>query len=68
MTGAYLRVKRNDRFENIEVEYLTKDELNHMFLSRPQEELVNWLALVCSKLNEAEKEIVKLNYLIDSNI
>lgn len=26
MTGAYLRVKRGDKWENIEVEHLTDDE------------------------------------------
>jgi len=26
MTGAYLRVKRNNKWENIEVEYLTDEE------------------------------------------
>ena len=31
MTGAYLRVKRNNKWENIEVEYLTNKEREEIY-------------------------------------
>jgi hypothetical protein len=32
MTGAYLRVKRGDEWENIEVEHLTNEERKILFI------------------------------------
>jgi len=54
MTGAYLRAKRGDKFENIEVEYLTEEELKEKFLHRSPEELVNWMSMLCGYLRRIE--------------
>lgn len=50
MTGAYLRVKRNDSWENIEVEHLTDEERNELFIQRTPEELVKWMNLLCKEV------------------
>lgn len=54
MTGAYLRAKRGDKWENIEVEHLTPEELREKFLHRPPEELLNWMDMLCGKIREIE--------------
>jgi hypothetical protein len=54
MTGAYLRAKRGDKFENIEVEHLTEEELKEKFLHRPPEELVKWMSMLCEYLRRLE--------------
>lgn len=52
MTGAYLRVKRDNKYEPIEVEFLTDSERMELFKDRSSEELVRWLNLTCNKLSE----------------
>jgi len=52
MTGAYLRVKRNDKWENIEVEYLTDEERETIL--KDDDRLINWLHLVCNKLSQLD--------------
>ena len=53
MTGGYLRVKRNDKWENVEVEHLTDEERETIL--KDDDRLMNWLHMVCNKLSEAEK-------------
>ena len=64
MTGAYLRVKRNGKWQNSEVEYLTDAEREEILKDDPR--IMIWLHLVCKKLAYAEsilKEIdKKLSY------
>jgi hypothetical protein len=54
MTGAYLRVERDGKWQNIEVEHLTEDELKAKFLGREPEELVSWMAMLCKYLQRLE--------------
>ncbi len=54
MTGAYLRAIRHGRWDNVEVEHLTEEELKDKFLTRPQEELVNWISMLCAKIRQIE--------------
>jgi hypothetical protein len=54
MTGAYLRVERDGKWENVEVEHLTEDELKAKFLTRSPEELVSWLNMTCSFLRKLQ--------------
>jgi hypothetical protein len=54
MTGAYLRVKRDGKWDNVEVEHLTDQERHHTFIDRTPKELVKWLNLVCNKLATTE--------------
>lgn len=60
MTGAYLRIKRGDKWENIEVENLTDEELEEKFLKRSPEELVNWMKMLCAKIRQVEPILVQL--------
>ena len=62
MTGAYLRAKREGKWTNVEVEFLTDDERRELFEKRSSEELVRWLNLVCNKLSTLQPlldELVK---------
>ena len=53
MTGAYLRVKRNGKWQNSEVEYLTDAEREEILKDDPR--LMKWMHLACKKLVEADK-------------
>ena len=50
MTGAYLRVKRGDCIENVEVEFLTDEELDVKFGSLTAAQIMPWFKLVCVQL------------------
>ena len=50
MTGAYLRVKREGRWTNVEVEYLTNEERAGIFKGKTKEEVLRWFDLVCKAL------------------
>lgn len=60
MTGAYLRVKRGDKWENIEVENLTDDEIREKFATREPQELINWMIMLCQKIRQVEPVLVQL--------
>lgn len=49
MTGAYLRVKRGDIWQNIEIEYLSDKEREELFKEADNEELLKWLNFMCSE-------------------
>ena len=53
MTGAYVRIKRNDKWENIEVEHLNDEERKDLFTDH--EELMKWFNFTCNKLVEIEQ-------------
>jgi len=65
MTGAYLRAKRNGAWVNVEVEHLTEEELISKFVTRPPEELVRWMSMLCAKLRQIEPV---LNGLVEDGI
>jgi hypothetical protein len=54
MTGAYLRALRNGKWDNIEVEHLSEEELKDKFICRSPEELVNWMSMLCAKIRQIE--------------
>ena len=64
MTGAYLRVRRGNKWQNIEIEYLTDGEREKLFKDAPAEEVLKWLNFMCNQyehlvltmINEFEKE------------
>lgn len=60
MTGAYLRVKRNGKWGNIEIEHLTDSERIEIFKDSKSYELLKWLNLVCSRLSDNEKLLKEL--------
>lgn len=58
MTGAYLRVKRKGKWENIEVEHLTNTEREEIL--KEDDRLMEWLHCVCNKLVESERMFIEL--------
>jgi hypothetical protein len=60
MTGAYLRVKRGDKWENVEVENLTDDEIREKFATREPQELISWMLLLCQKIRQVEPLLKQL--------
>ena len=60
MTGAYLRVKRVDKWENIEVEHLTDEEIREKFATREPQELINWMIMLCQKIRQLEPVLESL--------
>ena len=52
MTGAYIRIKRDSKWQNIEVEHLTDDERKEAL--KEETNLMPWLNMVCGKLREVE--------------
>ena len=53
MTGAYLRVQRNGKWQSIEVEHLTDQERE--IVLKDDARLMKWLHVVCNKLAETEE-------------
>lgn len=60
MTGAYLRVRRNDKWENVEVEHMTDDEIREKFATREPQELINWMIMLCQKIRQIEPLLEQL--------
>jgi hypothetical protein len=63
-TGIYLRVKRNEKFQNVLIEDLTKEELKEMFFTLnedgkyPKENMEEWMFPVFGLLQN-----IKADYL-----
>lgn len=55
MTGAFVRIKRDGKLENIEIEYLSVQERIDLFKDKDKEEILKWLDLTCSVLCEIEE-------------
>ncbi len=49
MTGAYLRVKRGNKWQNVEIEYLTDSERGELFKDAPSDEVLKWLNFMCNQ-------------------
>ena len=49
MTGAYLRVNRGGKWQNVEIEYLTDGEREELFKESSTEELLKWLNFMCNQ-------------------
>lgn len=52
MTGAYLRVKRDGKWQAVEVEHLTASERQEAFKDRSPEELIRWIEMLCTVIRE----------------
>ena len=55
-TGAFLRVKREGKWVNLEVEQLTGKERTDNFINRSPEELIRWINLLCGEINKLTDE------------
>lgn len=60
MTGAFLRVKRDDHYQPIEVERLTPGERRSHLRDRDRDEIMRWMDIVCQSLTECEERIMQL--------
>ena len=49
MTNAYVRVKWEDIWQNVEIEYLTDEERAELFKESSTEELLKWLNFMCNQ-------------------
>lgn len=54
MTGAYLRVQRDGKWCNVEVEHLTDEERADKFEKYDASQVLMWLNVVCKSLVEAQ--------------
>ena len=52
MTGAYLRVRREGKWQNVEIEYLSDKEREELFKEADREELLRWLNFMCNQYEE----------------
>ena len=52
MTGAFLFANRDGERKPVEVEFLTDEEIDEKFLSRPSEDLVGWLKMLCKTIRQ----------------
>lgn len=57
MTGAFLRVKRKEKWVSEEVEFLSDEERQELLGNRDSEELMRWLNLVCKTLADLEERV-----------
>ena len=58
MTGIYLRVKRDDKYENLEFEDLTDFEVLEHFKSADKETLINWITTL-KNITKAVKDMIE---------
>ena len=49
MTGAYLRIQREGKWQNVEIEYLSDAERAELFKDSNSEELLKWLNFMCNQ-------------------
>ena len=49
MTGAYLRIQREGKWQNVELEYLTDEERQELFKEAGTEEVLKWLNFMCNQ-------------------
>lgn len=55
MTGAYLRIRRDNRWLSIEIDQLTDDELDQLAKDQPERGWV-WAKFLAKWINEHVKE------------
>ena len=56
MTGAYLFGKNKDgKTVPIEIEFLTKEERTKSMIGRSEDELIDWIHLLCKELKRVDE-------------
>ena len=58
MTNAYVRIQREDKWQNVEIEYLTDEERAELFKERDSEEVLRWLNFMCSEYEALVLEVI----------
>ena len=52
MTNAYVRVLRDGKWQNVEIEYLLDKEREELFKESSTEEVLKWLNFMCNQYEE----------------
>ena len=58
MTGAYLRIQREGKWQNVEIEYLTDTERQELFKEASTEEVLKWLNFMCNQYEGLVLEVI----------
>ena len=58
MTGAYLRIQREGKWQNVEIEYLSDAERAELFKEAGTEEVVKWLNFMCNQYEGLVLEVI----------
>ena len=58
MTGAYLRVRREGTWQNVEIEYLSDGERQELFKEASNEEVLKWLNFMCNQYEGLVLEVI----------
>ena len=58
MTGAYLRIRRDGVWQNVEIEYLSDKEREELFKDAPAEEVLKWLNFMCNQYEDLVLAII----------
>ena len=58
MTGAYLRIKREGKWQNVEIEYLSDKEREELFKEAGTEEVLKWLNFMCNQYEGLVLEVI----------
>jgi hypothetical protein len=58
MTNAYVRIQREDKWQNVEIEYLTDEERNELFKDASNEEVLKWLNFMCYQYEALVLEVI----------
>ena len=58
MTNAYVRIQREDKWQNVEIEYLTDEERAELFKDASNEEVLKWLNFMCYQYEALVLEVI----------
>jgi hypothetical protein len=58
MTGAYLRIRREGVWQNVEIEYLSDVEREELFKESDREEVLKWLNFICNQYELLVLEVI----------
>ena len=64
MTGAFLRVKRDGKYPNIEVERMTNAERTLAFKNETMTDAVHWVNFLCIELSAVEARLEAIDKAI----
>ena len=58
MTGEYLRIQREGKWQNVEIEYLSDVERAELFKESSTEEVLKWLNFMCNQYEDLVLEVI----------
>lgn len=66
MTGVYVRIKRNEKWINEEIEHLDNEELNTFLTTKNEVWKTRLIEILCTTIAGAEEEINDLENTLDN--